>query len=61
LARSFAYVFVNNDSWPKVRTPVNQEQVLRLLDDGRLQLHITQTMPDLPTGRCAFPELDDSL
>ena len=54
LTRSFSYVFVNNDSWPKVRTPVNQDQLLRLLDDGRLQLHITQTMPDLPTGNCAF-------
>jgi hypothetical protein len=29
---------------------VNQEQVLQLMDDGRLQLHITQTMPNLPTG-----------
>jgi hypothetical protein len=54
LTRNFSYVFVDNEPpilTPKVRTDVNQEQVLLLMDDGRLQLRITETMPGLPAGR----------
>lgn len=50
LTRTFEYFFVDNDSWPKVRTTVIQRQVLQLLVDGRLRLRITQTMPGLPQG-----------
>jgi hypothetical protein len=55
LTRTFSFVYVNNKSTiaGPVRTPVHQEQVLRLLDDDRLQLRITQTMPNLPQGETA--------
>jgi hypothetical protein len=49
LCRTFKYVHTSSGRFA-ARSIVLQQQQLRVWDDGRLTLKITQNMPELPAG-----------